>query len=352
MSEQLRQPRTIRHLVADEADEGERADVVLGRRVPALSRRQARNLARAGKLRIDGRRQPPSTRVASGQSLELTLDDEIEPPAELALDVLASTERFVYVNKPAGVHTVALTPDQPGVLATAVARRFPECASASEDPREGGAVHRLDQPTSGVVAFARSRAAWTEAREQFKAGRVTKHYLAACERIGEQWPPELPADGLRGWIERVDAAAAAAGVSAIAEQLASLVGESREQALDCVRIRAAIGRDGQKRSAVRLDGRRASTVVQPLAVHGRRWLVRLLLETGCRHQARVHLAWVGLPIIGDRSYGVGADSSVQSPDAIHLHAFAIDLSAVAADEVPVLAPLPAHFWPPSNAGEW
>src|SRR5690606_3441742 len=137
----------------------------------------------------------------------------------------------------------------------------------------------------------------------------------------------------RGWIERVDAAAAAAGVSAIAEQLASLVGESREQALDCVRIRAAIGRDGQKRSAVRLDGRRASTVVQPLAVHGRRWLVRLLLETGCRHQARVHLAWIGLPIVGDRVYGRPTSDSDRA--AIRLHAFAIDLSVVSPDEAPV-----------------
>src|SRR5690606_24739908 len=149
----------------------------------------------------------------------------------------------------------------------------------------------------------------------------------------------------RGWIERVDAAAAAAGVSAIAEQLASLVGESREQALDCVRIRAAIGRDGQKRSAVRLDGRRASTVVQPLASHGDHWLVRLLLETGCRHQARVHLAWVGLPIVGDRVYGSRSGASARA--GIHLPAFPIDLSAASPDETPVFAPPPPDFWPTS-----
>lgn len=332
------QPRTIRHVVSDEADEGERADVVLGRRVPALSRRQARNLAREGKLRIDGRRQPPSARVSAGQALELTLDD-VEAPAgasEPELELLAETEHFVYVNKPPGMHTVALTPEQPGVLATIVARRFPECASASEDPREGGAVHRLDQPTSGVVAFARSRSAWTNARAQFKAGRVAKHYLAACERVGEHWPPELPADGLRGWIESVEP------LTDFADRLASLIGTTEPALASSVRIRAAIGRDGQQRSAVRLDGRRASTIVQPLATHGQRWLVRLLLETGCRHQARVHLAWIGLPIVDDPLYGVAPGDAATA--AIHLHAFAIDLSAAAPDEVPVFAPPPPNFW--------
>lgn len=336
MSEQPRHTRTIRHVVSDEADEGERADVVLGRRVPALSRRQARNLAREGKLRIDGRRQPPSARVSAGQALELTLDDADASTAAPELEVLAVTERFVYVNKPPGVHTVALTPDQPDVLATAVARRFPECASASEDPREGGAVHRLDHPTSGVLAFARSRAAWLDARAQFKAGRVAKHYLAVCERVAMDWPPELPADGLRGWIESVEP------LTEFADRLAGLISGAVPQPLACVRIRAAIGRDGQKRSAVRLDGRRASTVVQPLASHDQRWLVRLLLETGCRHQARVHLAWIGLPIVDDPVYGRAPSEAAGA--GIRLHAFAIDLSAVSADEQPVFAPPPSQFW--------
>ncbi|MFO7565453.1 MAG: pseudouridine synthase [Enhygromyxa sp.] len=329
--------RTLLHTIDDQADEGERADVVLGRRIPALSRRVARNLAREGKLRIDGQRQPPSARVRVGQTLALTLDDEPEPASPLAeLELLAITERFVYVNKPAGIHTVALTPNQPGVLATAVAQRWPECASASEDPREGGAVHRLDQPTSGVVAFARSAAAWAEARAAFTAGRVTKHYLAACEDVAGCWPPALPDDGLRGWIEPTSP------LTGFADQLAPLIGEPGPE-LASVRIRAAIGRDGPRRSAVRLDGRRASTVVQPLAKRGDRRLVRLLLETGCRHQARVHLAWIGLPIIGDTVYGTATGDSAKA--AIHLHAFAIDLSAVSVNEVPVFAPPPSSFWP-------
>ena len=202
----------------------------------------------------------------------------------------------------------------------------------------------LDQPTSGVVAFARSRAAWSEARREFKAARVAKHYLAVCDRVSDRWPPELPADGLRGWIET------AAPLTDFADRLAPLLGDRPEQPLVCVRIRAAIGRDGLERSAVRLDGRRASTVVQPLASHGDRWLVRLLLETGCRHQARVHLAWIGLPIVGDRVYGRPTSDSDRA--AIRLHAFAIDLSVVSPDEAPVFAPPAPDFWSANSSTPW
>lgn len=345
-------PRIASHVVEDE-DAGERADVVLGRRIPALSRRLARNLARDGKLRIDGRRRPPSTRVSVGERLELELElgpEHVQANAELEpLEVLALTERFVYVRKPAGVHVVALTPSQPGVLATMVAARFPECAEASLDPREGGAVHRLDLPTSGVVAFARSRETWLRARAGFAEERVAKQYLAvsipqlktvtSISGTDDVWPPPLPEGGLRGWIEPGPA-------HAFAESQASIIDIAPADRLASapIRIRAALGRDGPQRSCVSLDGRRASTTVQPLAQSNGYVLSRLLLETGCRHQARVHLAWIGRPILGDTVYGPAAER--MRPSTIALHAFALDLSAVFVEERAVLASPPAGFWPP------
>jgi 23S rRNA pseudouridine1911/1915/1917 synthase len=345
MSDQpLAATRLATHIVSEE-DAGERADVVLGRRIPALSRRLARNLARDGKLRIDGRRSPPSTRVGVGARLELdlALEHEHEQTNNVIeqLEVLALTERFVYVRKPAGVHVVALTPSQPGVLATLVATRFPECAEASVDPREGGAVHRLDLPTSGVVAFARSREIWLQARAGFADERVAKHYLAVSSFTDDDWPPPLPEGGLRGWIEPGPA-------HAFAESLAPIVDIDPADRLDCaaIRIRAALGRDGPQRSCVSLDGRRASTLVLPLAQSNGYVLSHLLLETGCRHQARVHLAWIGRPIRGDSVYGLPDER--MRPSNIALHAFALDLSAVFTDERAVLVHPPAGFWPPEQ----
>lgn len=333
-----RMNRTL-HCHAIEADVGERADVVLGRRIPGLSRRQARVLGLAGKLRIDGQRQPPSARVALGQQLAVELD---EPEADVELELLAVTDDFVYVVKPPGVHTVALTPDQPGVLASAVAKRWPECAGASEDPREGGAIHRLDFPTSGVVAFARSREVWQRARAGFAEGRVTKLYLAVCEPQldPEVWPPALPSDGLRGWIEPAD--------ESVLLETTPIGGSDGVLSLAPVRIRAPLGRHAETtgRVAVRLEGRRASTVVQPIAQSGSAWLVRVRLETGLRHQARVHLAWIGLPIVGDADYGGDHDGEgAHPPQAIRLHAFLLDLSAVFPSEQPMVAQPDPGFWP-------
>lgn len=340
--------------IAGDADAGQRADVVLGRQVAGLSRRRARSLARAGKLRIDGRRAAPSQRVEPGQRLELDLDHRGSAGDFDAahLEVLAQTERFIYVAKPAGVHTVALTPAQPGVLATAVAERFPECAGASPDPREGGAVHRLDRPTSGVVAFARSREVWEQARQGFSEERVVKHYLAVSRASADSqlaeaghWPPSLPPGGLQGWIELAP--------DAMPEQppvpLAPVPELLDLRSLPPVRVRAPLGRhEHPKLCAVRLDGRRARTLVRPLARVGPHLLLRLSLETGRRHQARVHLSWISLPILGDHSYAPQASpgSSVAPSRAIHLHAFALDLSGVFPDERGVIAPMPADFWPP------
>lgn len=290
-------------VTARDEDAGHRADVVLGARVPGLSRRAARVLALAGHLEIDGRPAAPAHRVRAGERLILT------PPAgpheAPPLVVLAVTERLVYVDKPAGLHTHRLRPGEPPALADLVAAAFPECAAASEDPREGGAVHRLDGGTSGVVAFARSPAVHAAARAAFTAGAVLKNYLAlvTCPE-GLVWPP--PADR---WCTPV---------------------------AETIELRAPLGPGEQRsRMSVRDGGQPSLSVIdRPEPRAGGRARVALELRTGRRHQARVHLAWLGLPIVGDELYG-GAPAS-----RLHLHAARLDLRVFGRDEPAVTAPTP------------
>lgn len=288
-------------------DAGERADVVLGRRLAGLSRRAARALALAGHLRVDGRRAPPSHRVRAGERLELVPPATPPGPAVTEPELLASTAAFVYVAKPAGLHTHRLRPTDPPALADWVAARFPECAAAGPDPREGGAVHRLDRGTSGVVAFARTPAAHAAARVAFAAGRVHKRYLAVttCPEKHPWPPPAGPWCAVSG--DQVDVTAP--------------LGPGPERA----------------RVVVRATGQPAHTRVAPLARAGATASWSLELHTGRRHQARAHLAWLGLPIVGDILYG--------GPPAprILLHAWTLDLSAAIADEPAVTAPPPPEF---------
>ena len=304
-------------VIAGDADAGERADVVLSRHHPQLSRRVAKRLALEGKLRIDGHKAKPSDRVRPGESLTLRLPGASTPP--LALDLLRETENFIYVHKPSGVHTVALRPDEPGCLATAVASAFPETREASEDPRESGAAHRLDQATSGVVAFARTREAWLAARELFDRREVIKDYLARSSR---DWKPVLPDGGLPTWLEAYEAPPALIDLPCVEGP--------------ALRIRAPLGRgESRDQVAVRLDGQRATTLLQRTT---RGVCSRLRLITGLRHQARVHMAWVGLPIDGDTRYG-----GLEAP-RLMLHAYQLDLGAGFEGEAPVCAPPDESFF--------
>lgn len=310
-------------IVVTDDDVGQRADVVLGRHVPGLSRRVARALALRGALRCNGERVPPSHRVKAGDRLQLELErsESIAPAI-----VLACTESFVYVDKPAGLHTHRLRPDDPPALADAVALVHPECAASSDDPREGGALHRLDRDTTGVVAFARTPAAWRAGRAAIVQSRTVKLYVALCETPrAPTWPPRatpelapLDADGLPLPFDL-----------------------PRPRAVSPLALTLSLGRGAARDLvAVREDGRSTTSIVVPLAAaepqddgYGR-LLVALQLHGGHRHQARVHLAWLGLPIEGDARYGHGRG-------ALALHCSALDLSASCPGEQRVDAPLPA-----------
>lgn len=300
------EPSTIT-VHASAGDAGKRADVVLGQHAPQLSRRVARSLALAGHLRIDGRVAPPSARVTPGARIELLLPPvPTAPPPPLV--VLAVTDHLVFVAKPPGLHTHRLRPDEPPALADLVAAAFPECAAASPDPREAGALHRLDRDTSGVLAFARDLATHQSGRAAFSARSVGKHYLALVTCPEDQpWPPRQDP-----WISLAD---------------------------DTLELRAPLGPgDRPGHVTVRPDGAPSLTrITRPEPRADARALVRLELCTGRRHQARVHLAWLGLPIVGDARYG-GAPAA-----RLHLHAHRLDLRAVDPDAVPVIAPIPPEL---------
>lgn len=329
-------PAHVEWVVGPE-DVGERADVVLGRRVPGLSRRAARSIARAGTLRIDGAPAIASTRVAIGQRLELSVASASSTVGELR--VLAVTADFVYVDKPAGVHTHRLRPGGPDALADAVAAQFPECAASSPDPREGGAIHRLDRMTTGVTAFARSPAAWRRGRAAMADPRAQKTYVAlTCSRHPLRWPPHpgvsVEPSTATWW--RLD--------DLPVPQSAALV-----------RLELPLGHGADRQTvAVRPGGRPTHCSVVPLAVSPGpvatdgtgRCLVAVALGRGHRHQIRVHLAWLGMPIEGDARYGGDVTEA-----SLALHCISLDLSACAlpvelgswAGEQRVCAGVPAAF---------
>lgn len=286
----------VRFTVA--AGEAGRADKVVRARFPDLGRRQLARLFAGGAVRVGGRALAKGAFVAAGTEVELDhepmRDDAVAPVPEpdLALEVLSTDDAVVAVAKPAGMPSHPLRAGERGTLASALVARFPECASASAEAREGGLAHRLDIDTSGVLLAARTPAAWTALRRAFAAGAVDKDYLAV---VGG----DLPDHG------RCDAPLAQRG------------------------DHVAVSWD---------DGLGATTSWQVLE-RGPGWaLVRCRAASGRMHQIRAHLAAAGAPILGDQRYG-----GRPGPAALvghFLHAERIALAHPAGGRLEVSAPLP------------
>jgi len=311
---------------AGSADDGARLDQVVARLAGGVSVHAARRLIADGRVRLDGRRAAlgkKGQRVAAGQTIEID-DDAIGAAAdarapgapagaagmapvaepEAPLVVLYQDADLVAIDKPAGISCHPLRAGEIGTVANALVARFPECARAGGDPREGGLGHRLDRDTSGVLLAARSHAAWLALRAALKQPDCEKSYLA--EVMGRPEP--------RG------------------------------------RMDAPIGRSGRRGRRVRIgEGRNplpAVTEWEVLDPRGGTTLVRARLHAGRAHQVRAHLAAAGHPIAGDAVYG-GAEAlaAARALGATSLRLFAESVRlAHPTSGAPLLIAAPAPEW--------
>ncbi len=192
-------------------------------------------------------------------------DDPRDWPADAELDVLFEDRWLVAIDKPAGLAVHPSGRRVSGTLINALHARYRNVEDPARDvvPR---LCHRLDRETSGLVLVAKDGQAHAGVRRQFEALTVRKSYLAIVEGR-----PEAD-EGL------VDA---------------SLGPDSRSS------IRLKI--------AVRADGLDARTLWRVRSRHGALTLLECFPRTGRQHQIRVHLAYIGLPIVGDKLYGPDED---------------------------------------------
>ncbi len=258
---------------AGAADEGKRLDVFLARvwRGEGVSRARLQNLMAAGALKLaDGKEAShPAAKIHRGEKYRLVLPEPaaVRPqPEEIKLAVVYEDEDLIVIDKPAGLVVHPAPGHRRGTLVNAL---IAHCGGALEgvgDEARPGIVHRLDKDTSGLMLAAKTHKAFLGLQAQF-AGR------------GE-------ANGL----QRVYLALAA-GAPAEEE------GE----------ISAPIGRHKihRKQMAVVESGRMGRTHWRCLArlAGGGASVLRCRIFTGRTHQVRVHLAYIGHPVLGDPLYG-------------------------------------------------
>lgn len=277
-----------------------RLDAFLARADVGCSRRVLRALVADGVVRVNGRRAAKGARVVAGDVVTLPRFDGIVPEADLPVTIVHVDADVVVVAKPGGMPGHALDPRQTGTVAAFLAARFPETAAVG-DALSSGLVHRLDTGTSGLLVAARHATAHARLRAAFRAGAVTKRYLAL---VGGT-PPATTTT-----------------------------------------VTHALAHDGSDRGRMRVarPGDRAwpaRSEVTTLARGTRGALVGVTIRTGVTHQVRAHLATLGCAVVGDARYG-GADAAL--PRGRHaLHAAGVTLPQDAAAAWSLWSPLPADL---------
>ncbi len=239
---------------------GERLDSALARQLTDVSRTQLTKWIRDGSITVAGHTVKPNYRLNGGEVIEVAGEfqprQDWETAVDLSVKVVFEDADILVIDKSSGlvVHPGAATVAP--TLANGLLSMRP---SLSELPRVG-IVHRLDKDTTGLMVIAASELARVRLVEALSKRAVSRSYVAVVN------------------------------------------GHVRERRV----IDLPIGRSSRDRTrqTVRHDGRNATTMLTPIANFRAHALVNAELQTGRTHQIRVHAARIGLPIVGDKKYGI------------------------------------------------
>ncbi len=256
-------------------DLDKRLDRYMVDRVPFLSRTQIQRLIEEEAITVNGRVPKSSTKLRKGDRIVATLPPPPSgaiAPEDIPLDVIYEDDAIIVVNKPAGLIVHPARSHKSGTLVNALAWRFKfvsggELSKVGEEFARPGIVHRLDKFTSGAIVSAKNDTAHWRLGKQFEMRRTDKRYLA-------------------------------------------LVHGHPEKAVETIDLPLGKHPSIKEKYAVRFDdtGKPSVTILRVreryTAPSGAKYaLVELELKTGRTHQIRVHLSYLGFPIVGDDMYG-------------------------------------------------
>ena len=237
---------------------GQRVDVVIAEAFKEFSRSHLQKLIKEGAVKVNGKEIKPKLILQGGELIEILAKEapKLKDKAEnIDLEIIYEDQDLLVVNKASGlvVHPGAGNPS--GTLVNGLLNFD---SNLSYLPR-AGIVHRLDKDTSGLMVVSRNEKTYLNLIDQLKERTVTRKYTALV--VGEP--------SLSGVIDK------------------------------------PIGRHPKVRTkqAVVSSGKEAISRFKRVKSLKGYSLVEVLLETGRTHQIRVHLSYLGFPIVGDNTYG-------------------------------------------------
>jgi 23S rRNA pseudouridine1911/1915/1917 synthase len=267
-----------------------RLDNILSSLYPDISRSTWQKRIKAGHVSVNGEVQTsPKFAATDADAIAVHTPDEADY-SEHELPIVYIDENVIVINKPVGILT-----HSKGAMNEefSVADFFRRYSTYNTDTNRPGIVHRLDRDTSGIMIGARNPETATMLQKQFADRKTKKTYLAVVEGMLKQ---------------------------------------------DTAKIELPIGRNPSAPSTFRVDakGKVATTNYTVLDASDAESLVELRPVTGRTHQLRVHMSYIGNPIVGDRVYGKPADR-------LYLHAYKLEVTIPSGDRRVFSAPIPAEF---------
>ena len=282
---------------------GERLDAFLSRTGENLSRSAAQKLLEEGLVTLNGKKAKKNDRLTPGDLVEYTLPEvrsvDIRP-TEMRLDIVYEDEDVLVINKPKGLVVHPAPGHAQDTLVNGLLYARGDALSGINGELRPGIVHRIDKDTSGLLAVAKNDLAHTVLASQLKDHTMARTYEAiVCGNLKE----------------------------------------------DSGTVDAPIGRHPSDRKKMCVTARNSKPAVthwEVIARYRGYTHIRCRLETGRTHQIRVHMAYIGHPILGDTVYGRKKPELGQDSQCLHAGALCFRHPR---DGRPVMvyAPLPDYF---------
>ena len=249
----------LKEVIIDENTKGLRLDKALAT-LTDLSRTVIKS--NEDSILVNGKKEKLSFKVSLDDkiSIEVKENEELDlKPIDMNLDIVYEDEDIAVINKPKGIVVHPSIGHHNDTLVSGLLYELDNLSQINGVIRPG-IVHRIDKDTSGLIIVAKNDVSHNKLVDQLKDHTLFRVYNAIC---------------------------------------CGVINEDKG------RINAPIGRDpkDRKKQAVIKDGKEAITHFKVLERFKAHTLVECRLETGRTHQIRVHMSYIGKPILGDPMYG-------------------------------------------------
>lgn len=287
---------------------GKRLDSYLSEKIEGYSRTYMQKLIDEGHCKVNGKGVKANYKLRLGDRIEAVVPDpvplEVEPE-NIALDIVHEDDDIIIINKPQGM---VVHPAHGNYSGTVVNALLEHCKNLSDynsltginGVMRPGIVHRIDKDTSGIIVIAKNNEAHLSLSEQLKEHSINRKYIALLEG-------RMKNDS--GVVE-------------------TLIGRNPK--------------DRKQMAVVSVNGKKAVTHYRVLERFENNTLIEAVLETGRTHQIRVHMAYLGHPVVGDTVYGYKKQRFETKGQLLHAKILGF-IHPIRKEYVEFEAPLPDYF---------